>query len=99
MTLIVGATKAVAKGFRVVAMLLYVIKVLRLTGPESFAAERTMDGYDSVADVTSRLGVVQNRHSQFPTVCIRKKQRAKITSGDPQEVRRQRLEQTGKVQL
>src|SRR5215467_5760619 len=80
-------------------MFLHVIKVLSLTGPEGFAAERTMDGYDSVADVTSRLRVVQNRHAQLPTVSIRKKQRAKVTSGDPQEVCRQNLEQTGKVQL
>jgi hypothetical protein len=43
--LIVRATYAVPEGFRVVSMFLNVIKVLSLTGPESFAAERTMDRY------------------------------------------------------
>src|SRR5262249_48980438 len=57
-TLKVGAPYAVSEGFRIVSMFLYMIKVLSLTGPESLAAERTMDRYDSVTDITSRLRVV-----------------------------------------
>jgi hypothetical protein len=42
------------------------VKVLRLAGPESFATNRTMDGYNrSVAQGTSRVRVVQNGYAQF----------------------------------
>jgi len=98
-TLKVRATYAVPEGFRVVSMFLYVIKVLSLTGPESFAADRTMDRYNPIANVTSPLRVVQNRHAQFATISIRKQQRAKVTSRYAQEIRRKAFKQTPKIQL
>src|SRR6266404_9475575 len=75
------------------------IDVLSLAGPERFAAGRTMDGYNRpVAEGTSRLGVEQGRHAQFPTISIRKKQRAKV-GRDAQEIRGKALNQTAKIQL
>src|SRR5262249_24373413 len=87
-TLKVRPTNAVTEGFWVVSMFLYVIKILSFTCPERFSAQRSMNRYDSVADVPSWLRVVQDRHAQFPTLSIRQKQRAKVTSRDAQEVRR-----------
>src|SRR5215813_2908222 len=59
-----------------------------------------MDGYDrSVADVASRLGVVQDCQAQFPTLSIRKNQRAEVTARYAEEIRGKALDQTAKVEL
>jgi hypothetical protein len=79
--LIEAATYAVAEAVGVVSHVLEVIEVLSLAGPERFAADRAMDGYERpVAEGASGRGVVQSRHAQLPTVRIRKEQRAKVTA-------------------
>jgi hypothetical protein len=65
-------TYVVAETFRVMSYLFIVVEVLSLAGPEGFAANRTVDGYNrSVTEGTSRVRVVQNGYAQFPTVGIR----------------------------
>src|SRR5262245_487857 len=75
------------------------MEVLCLARPERFTADRTTDRYDRpVADVTSCLRVVQNRQAQLPTIGLRKKQRAKVASRDAEQIRRQALDQTAKIE-
>src|SRR5438552_9131560 len=98
-TLIARSTYAAAEIFRVVAYLLKAVKVLSLAGPKSFVTARTMDGYKSpVAEGTSRLRVVQNRHAQLPAIAIWQKQGAKIAPCYAQQIGGWRLDQTAQVQ-
>src|SRR2546429_4302593 len=86
-TTLFRSTYAAAEIFRVVAYLLKAVKVLSLAGPESFVTARTMDGYKRpVAERTSRLRVVQNRHAQLSAISVWQKQGAEIAPGDAQQI-------------
>src|SRR5260370_35181412 len=86
-TLLERSNYAAGEIFRVVADLLKAVKVLSLAGPESFVTARTMDGYKRpVAEGTSRLRVVQNRHAQLPAISVWQKQGAEIAPGYAQQI-------------
>ena len=87
-------------GIRVVSEVFESIDVLTLRRQEGFTAGAAFErNHRAVAEDAPPFGVVENRYAELCAVDIRQKQRAEITSRNPQQIGRQRLHQAAHVQL